>query len=152
MSSTGQVAVPNHPMVDPNTFNVTTPWLAFFVQSTAKAGAAGTYHSNQNVVALITGIIQDITSLAISAGVCDVSGSIGLDAIPTSGSAWISTTSSKNPGPPNGGAYTSLSALSDQVGTIRITVKTPTQVYLSTVAVFGGLINATGFISARQIS
>jgi hypothetical protein len=134
----------------------------------AVAGQVGEYVSSNvlvgSAVSLTTNTPANVTSISLTAGDWDVSGSLCFSA--PSGTnlslavQWISTTSATQPTMPNSngcgyffwGATNVDSTIPANVGTIRINVSTTTTVYLSTSAAFTvSTLKAFGFIGARRV-
>jgi len=133
----------------------------------AAAGNIGEYISSTvligSAISLTASTPANVTSITLSAGDWDVSGNVAFN--PTSSTAannyqvWTSQTSATVPTIPNNGAYTQFIAtvpLGDpqclNVGTQRISIASPTTVYLSCQAFFTVSTNvAYGFIGARRV-
>jgi len=134
----------------------------------AVSGQVGEYVSANvlvgSAVSLTTNIAANVTSISLTAGDWDVSGSVCFTAPGTTNFdhsfQWVSATSATFPTMPNsnGGGYFFWGAVSVDstiplpAGTIRINVSTTTTVYLSTRATFTiSTLGAFGFIRARRV-
>ena len=114
-------------------------------------------------ITLSSGTPHDITSIALTAGDWDVSGSIIFDVgggtTSTNQSAWINTVSASGPTPGSGNNYTSFTVATSasqgftlNVGVLRISVAVTTTVYLTAASTFAvSTMKAYGFIGARRV-
>lgn len=134
----------------------------------AAAGSVGQFVSANvalgSAIGLTTATPTDITSISLTAGDWDVSGSVdmtpGGSAITGQLIGWISTTSATLPALPNNGGETRLDNINNSpsaifgipVGPMRVSIATTTTVYLSCYNSFsGGTMGAYGFIQARRV-
>lgn len=135
----------------------------------ANTGNVGEYVSSQILVGSTVNIPlstnTDITSISLTAGDWDVGGIIAFQ--PATGTitnalfGWISTSSATLPAAPNSGAYwgynpatpsAANAAFINPVGMIRISIATPTTVYISARANFSvSTMGGYGFIGARRV-
>lgn len=142
--------------------------LGTSTNNSAGAGYVGEYISSTilsgSAVSLTTATPANITSISLTAGDWDVTGTVcflgNAATTVTSLVGWISTTSATQPTAPNDGAYytdqTSRAAGSTifraSVGQIRISLASTTTVYLSCTAAFAiNTYSAFGFIGARRV-
>ena len=125
----------------------------------ATTGNVGEYVSANgpvgSAVPLTTTATANVASISLSPGDWDVWGTIAFTGSGTISAvnAWLSATSSTDPGAPNSGAYVSASSLlCAPIGTIRAGIgSAATPFYLSTNATFTGSISAYGFLAARRV-
>ena len=137
--------------------------------SNAAAGSVGEYISGQvlggSAVSLTSGIAADITSISLTAGDWDCSGS-GVFApnaatTVTHELVWISTSSATAPTPPHNGGQAGIVleagsitglAIRQTIGLFRVNISSTTTVYLSARSAFSVSTNsAHGFIGCRRI-
>jgi hypothetical protein len=149
--------------------SVTPPQLAGIVGTTtnnnANAGAIGEYISSQVTAGgtgLTSGVASNVTSISLTAGDWDVSGSIFVNqAAGTTLSlvqASINTTSATNQGATTGyctylqTTFTTSGGSGIPVPTLRLSLSTTTTVYLVVAATFGvSTAGAGGFLRARRM-
>ena len=104
-------------------------------------------------LALASGVVTDVTSIALTTGDWDVWANIGFTGSTSAIKAWISTTSATDPGQPNQGAYLQIPAGQGAnamfpVGMITLQLQQPATVYLT--AQVTGTPAASGFLVARR--
>jgi hypothetical protein len=129
-------------------------YIGEYVSSTVAFGSA---------VSLTSASASNITSISLTAGDWDVWGNVGFAPSGitsyTSQSAYITTTSVTDPGPPNGGAYATNNPTGNGGGFnvlsglyTRISLSTTTTVYLGALVSWtGGTMKAYGAIGARRV-
>lgn len=134
----------------------------------ANAGSVGEFISSTvlqgSSVNLTSNTAANITSISLTAGDWDVSGSVWFNPASTTTSGqqagWISTTSATLPtAPGNGGEFNNSNTIPTNngsfgfcVGPTRVNVSTTTTVYLSAQANFSAsTMGAFGFIRARRV-
>lgn len=143
------------------------PSLGVTNGSNAAAGNIGEYISSTVVIGsavpLTTSVVQEITSIPLTAGDWDVWGNICYSVDPSTvvdaAFGWTSTVVSTTfPVPPNNGAETGWVGTVTgvvpylTVGAQRISISTPTTVYLFTDSNFTtSTLSACGFIGARRV-
>lgn len=134
----------------------------------AVSGQVGEYISSNvlvgSAVSLTTNVAANITSISLTAGDWDVSGSVCYTAPGTTnlnyGYLWVSKTSATVPTMPNGngaapfiwGGTAVDSNVAASTGSFRVNVSGTTTVYLSTLALFTiSTLSGFGFIGARRV-
>lgn len=133
--------------------NAPSGYVGEYISSTLPAGSA---------VPATTGTPLNVTSISLSAGDWDVTGTLiftgGTGAISTDTVGWTSTTSATQPTFPNNGGIANLDVTTPSafgivmpVGQQRLVLTSTTTVYLGMAANFaGGSASAYGFIGARR--
>ena len=128
----------------------------------ASAGNIGEYISSTvlagSAVALTTAVAKDVTSISLTAGDWDLTGSVFTTAITGTLQqieAWISSTTATQPTRPNSGMDilwngSTTSNMGVSAGAGRISLSGTTTIYLSTLMTFTGNASAYGFIGARR--
>lgn len=132
----------------------------------AAAGNLGEYFSASVSApgnAATSTVAQNITSISLTAGDWDVSGTFAYNPAPTTTTtsviAWLSSVSATQPSPPNGGSFLyeqqPLSAgigLISPVGTSRFSLAATTTVYLSSQITFAvSTAQVYGMLMARRV-
>jgi hypothetical protein len=134
----------------------------------AASGKVGEYVSSSvaygSPVSLVSGTAANVTSISLSAGDWDVSGSVSLlgSGTLTNHKGAVTNTSATMPTYPNGGSFydssvesiaapgTSSFVPANSVGTTRLSLAGTTTVYLVAQASFSGSMGVAGFIGARR--
>lgn len=162
---TGTVTVPALKATGAITPSSTAGIVGTKTNDNADAGSIGEYISATVLVGsainLTNNTPANVTSISLTAGDWDVSGTVALH--PGSGTTeaqfvlWINTTSATIPTHPNGGATIVLTASFSgdnivPVGQRRLSLAATTTVYLSVQASFSvSTLSAYGFIGARRV-
>jgi hypothetical protein len=139
------------------------PPLGISDGSNPPPGAIGELLSSAvtTAVAIATGIAQDLTSIALTAGDWDVVGTGYFQASSSAGTddlrVWVNTASATQPTGDQGGLAIESTSSGGQINNLvcaplRVNVAVTTQVFLSVNATFGtGTMLAKGLIRARRM-
>jgi hypothetical protein len=134
--------------------NAAAGYVGEIIESTVLVGSAVPLTNHTNA---------DITSISLTAGDWQVWGNIWNNpaggTLTTAFAGWINTTSATSPTAPNGGAfsYSAANTAAGQaqgvsIGQKRLSLSSPTTVYLSVIADFSvSTLSAYGYIGARRI-
>ena len=174
VSGLGAISIKKNFNVDPSTNDILAGQIVELVhdgtnfQMVSPSGGVGTIISSTilsaSAIPMSDGATADVTSITLTAGDWDVRANVCT--LPAAGtttsriSGWISTTSATPPTAPNAGAYTyfhPVAATSEPayffVGIQRISVSSPTTVYLSAAFNFAvSTLGAFGYLEARRIA